>query len=367
MRCAGSGCRSGDVDWDEWGHPPPTRPCAVPEVTVAIVGKYVDLPDAYLLSDRRRCRGEDSPTMARGGPALGALRRGAVPQGAAARLLGRAPTVWLVPGGFGIRGIEGKIAALQYARLEQRPCFWACASACSAWSSRPPAISPGWLRQLHRVRPGDAAPGGGDDGRPDGRSRRRARHGRHDAPGLYPARLLPGSVAASAYGELDVSERHRHRYEVANAYRDGLSEAGFVFSGTSPDGRLVEVGELPRDTHPFYLGTQAHPEFPVAAHTGPPAVRRLHRGGGQARRVAAAGDGSGLTRGGRTRSAARRCARGARGPGLGASRGTRGPRPRPGTAQRRVRGPRSSTGTGWSYSLSAIAAQRRFGCHSRHR
>jgi len=76
-------------------------------------------------------------------------------------------------------------------------------------------------------------------------------------------------VAASAYGELDVSERHRHRYEVANAYRDGLSEAGFVFSGTSPDGRLVEVGELPRDTHPFYLGTQAHPEFrsrPTRAH-----------------------------------------------------------------------------------------------------
>ena len=87
--------------------------------------------------------------------------------------------------------------------------------------------------------------------------------------GMYPARLAPGSVAASAYGVPDITERHRHRYEVANAYRDALTEAGFVFSGTSPDGRLVEVGELPRETHPFYLGTQAHPEFrsrPTRAH-----------------------------------------------------------------------------------------------------
>jgi CTP synthase len=79
--------------------------------------------------------------------------------------------------------------------------------------------------------------------------------------GAYPARLQPGSIVATAYGQLDVSERHRHRYEVNNAYRGRLQEAGLVFSGTSPDGTLVEYVELPSGVHPFYAGTQAHPEF----------------------------------------------------------------------------------------------------------
>lgn len=87
--------------------------------------------------------------------------------------------------------------------------------------------------------------------------------------GLYPAKLTEGSVVATAYGQPYVDERHRHRYEVANAYRGQLEEAGLVFSGTSPDGRLVEFVELPAATHPFYVGTQAHPEFrsrPTRAH-----------------------------------------------------------------------------------------------------
>jgi CTP synthase (UTP-ammonia lyase) len=87
--------------------------------------------------------------------------------------------------------------------------------------------------------------------------------------GLYPAKLLAGSQAEKAYGEPYVDERHRHRYEVANAYRPQLETAGLVFSGTSPDGRLVEFVELPADVHPFYVGTQAHPEFrsrPTRAH-----------------------------------------------------------------------------------------------------
>jgi CTP synthase len=81
--------------------------------------------------------------------------------------------------------------------------------------------------------------------------------------------LLPGSQAEKAYGEPYVDERHRHRYEVSNAYRPQLEAAGLVFSGTSPDGRLVEFVELPADVHPFYVGTQAHPEFrsrPTRAH-----------------------------------------------------------------------------------------------------
>jgi CTP synthase len=79
--------------------------------------------------------------------------------------------------------------------------------------------------------------------------------------GSYPAALQHGSVVAAAYGSTDITERHRHRYEVANAYRDRLSEAGMVFSGTSPDGLLVEFAELSREAHPFFVGTQAHPEL----------------------------------------------------------------------------------------------------------
>jgi CTP synthase len=87
--------------------------------------------------------------------------------------------------------------------------------------------------------------------------------------GLYPAALKPGSVIAQAYGRTEVGERHRHRYEVNNAYRARLEQAGLVFSGTSPDDRLVEFVELPREVHPYYVSTQAHPEFlsrPNRAH-----------------------------------------------------------------------------------------------------
>ena len=79
--------------------------------------------------------------------------------------------------------------------------------------------------------------------------------------GLYPAALIPGSVVAEAYGAVKVEERHRHRYEVNNAYRKQLEQAALVFSGTSPDGELVEFVELPREVHPYYVATQAHPEL----------------------------------------------------------------------------------------------------------
>jgi CTP synthase len=79
--------------------------------------------------------------------------------------------------------------------------------------------------------------------------------------GSYPARLEQGSLVAQAYGSTDVTERHRHRYEVNNAYRDKLAKAGLRISGTSPDGRLVEFVEFDRERHPFYVGTQAHPEL----------------------------------------------------------------------------------------------------------
>ena len=87
--------------------------------------------------------------------------------------------------------------------------------------------------------------------------------------GLFEAKLTPGSVIAETYGQTTVQERHRHRYEVNNSYRDQIAAAGLVFSGTSPNGDLVEFVELPKDVHPYYVSTQAHPEFlsrPTKAH-----------------------------------------------------------------------------------------------------
>ena len=255
-----------DVDWTEWDtllrhvHSPSRT------VTVAIVGKYVDLPDAYLsVTEALRAGGfhHDARVEIRWVPS-----DDCTPPGAAARVLEGVDGV-LVPGGFGIRGIEGKLAALRYARENRVPALGLClglqcmvieaarnlAGLEEANSAEfdPQTPHPVIATMADQV---DVVAGERDMG---GTMRL----------GLYPTHLAPGSVAAEAYGETVVSERHRHRYEVANVYRDRLTQAGFVFSGLSPDGRLVEVGELPREVHPFYVGTQAHPEFrsrPTRAH-----------------------------------------------------------------------------------------------------
>jgi len=166
-----------------------------------------------------------------------------------------------VPGGFGVRGIEGKLGALTYAREHKIPTLGLClglqcmvieaarslagiADANSAEfdeASKNPVISTMASQQ-------DIVSGKGDMG---GTMRL----------GLYPAKLIPGSIVAEVYGSELVEERHRHRYEVNNDYRAKISATGLIFSGTSPDDHLVEFVELPRSTHPYYVGTQAHPEF----------------------------------------------------------------------------------------------------------
>jgi CTP synthase len=255
-----------DVDWTVWGdlldrvHHPRAR------VRIALVGKYVDLPDAYLsVSEALRAGGfahrahveiewvpSDSCTS---------------PQQAAAALAGVDGV--LIPGGFGIRGIEGKIGALRHARERGVPVLGLClglqcmvieaarnlagieqANSSEFEPDTPAPVIATMADQVDAVR-GDADLGG------------------TMRLGAYPARLAPGSVVARAYGRTDVSERHRHRYDVNNAYRDRLEAAGLRICGTSPDGRLVEFVELPEQSHPFYVGTQAHPELksrPTRAH-----------------------------------------------------------------------------------------------------
>jgi CTP synthase len=255
-----------DVDWTDWDRL--LRRVHQPEktVTVALVGKYVDLPDAYL-SVTEALRAGGFHNDARVDIRWVTSDDCATPEGAAKALDGVDGV--LVPGGFGVRGIEGKLGAIRHAREHAIPTLGLClglqcmvievardlAGLDGANSAEfDPATPHPVIATMADQR--DVVAGERDMG---GTMRL----------GLYPAKLAPGSITAEAYAEPYVSERHRHRYEVNNAYRKPLEEAGLVFSGTSPDGRLVEYAELPRDAHPFFVGTQAHPEFrsrPTRAH-----------------------------------------------------------------------------------------------------
>jgi CTP synthase len=247
-----------DVDWAVWGdlldrvHRPNRT------VTVALVGKYVDLPDAYLsVTEALRAGGfaHRARVEIRWVPSDDC----ATPAGAAAALSGVDGV--LIPGGFGVRGIEGKLGAIRHARERGIPALGLClglqcmvieaarhlagldgANSLEFDAQTPHPVISTMADQV------DVVAGERDMG---GTMRL----------GAYPEVLVPGSVVAAAYGGTEVSARHRHRYEVNNAYRDRLTDAGLVVSGTSPDGRLVEYVELPRETHPFFVGTQAHPEF----------------------------------------------------------------------------------------------------------
>jgi CTP synthase len=247
-----------DVDWTEWDdllrrvHHPSE------EVSVALVGKYVDLHDAYLsVAEALRAGGfahEAKVTLVWVPSDECQTREGA------ARHLADVDAV-CVPGGFGIRGIEGKVGALEYARTHQIPTLGLCLGLqCMVieYARHAAGIHGADSTEFH---PGCEEPVIAtmaeqkefvDDGGDLGGTMRL---------GLYPADLLEGSVVRDAYGEAEVEERHRHRYEVNNAYRDRLERAGLVFSGRSPDNSLVEFVELPREVHPYYVSTQAHPEL----------------------------------------------------------------------------------------------------------
>ncbi|OLR91770.1 CTP synthase [Actinokineospora bangkokensis] len=247
-----------DVDWTVWGdlldrvHKPSET------VRVALVGKYVDLPDAYL-SVTEALRAGGFAHRAKVEVTWVASDTCETPAGAAAALSGVDGV--LIPGGFGVRGIEGKIGAITHARVNRIPVLGLCLGLqCMVIET---------ARSLAGIADADSAEFDGTTANPvisTMADQQDVVAGERDMGGTmrlgaYPASLQPGSLVAQVYGEREVSERHRHRYEVNNAYRDRLSAAGVVFSGTSPDGRLVEFIELPTDVHPFFVATQAHPEL----------------------------------------------------------------------------------------------------------
>jgi CTP synthase len=260
------GLRFRDVDWTLWGDLLDRVRHPRQEITVALVGKYVDLPDAYLsVTEALRAAGFARRTK---------VHIKWVPadtcedEAGAAHQLSTVDGV-VIPGGFGVRGIEGKVGAARYAREHGIPTLGLClglqcmvietarhlAGIAGANSTEfdPDTPAPVIATMADQI---DIVAGNADLG---GSMRL----------GAYPAVLQPGSLIAEAYGAREVSERHRHRYEVNNAYREELAAVGVVFSGTSPDGRLVEFIELDRSQHPYFVATQAHPELksrPTRAH-----------------------------------------------------------------------------------------------------
>jgi len=252
------GVRFRDVRWQAWNDLLERVHHPRHEVTVALVGKYIDLPDAYLsVSEALRAGG--FANWAKVTIRWVASDTCATAEGAAEQLGGVDAVV--VPGGFGIRGVEGKLGALRHARENGIPTLGLCLglqcmvmevgrNVCGHPDAASTEFDPDTTTPIvsTMAEQEQIVAGEGDLG---GTMRL----------GSYPARLASGSLVAEAYGSLSVTERHRHRYEVNNAYRDELEFAGLHISGTSPDGSLVEFVELDRAAHPFFVGTQAHPEY----------------------------------------------------------------------------------------------------------
>ena len=255
----------GDVNWTDWSELLLAVHDPAHEVTIGLVGKYIDLPDAYLsVTEALRAGGFAHRTK---------VNIKWIPSDecedneGAARNLADVDGI-CVPGGFGIRGIEGKLGALRFARENKIPVLGLClglqcmviefarnvaglagASSTEFDPATPVPVIATMAEQVDIINSGDL--------------------GGTMRLGLYEAALGKGSLAAELYGAELVHERHRHRYEVNNTFRDQIGAAGLTFSGTSPDGTLVEFVELPRDVHPFYIATQAHPELksrPNKAH-----------------------------------------------------------------------------------------------------
>ena len=245
-----------DVDWKQWGDLLDRVRNPQREVTVGIVGKYIDLQDAYL-SVAEAIRHAAFAHRAKAN--IKWITSDDCENDAAGTL--RALDAVVVPGGFGGRGIEGKIAAITHARVNKLPLLGLCLGLqCTVLEAARNAGIEGTTST--EFDPETSAPVIATMAEQQAAVSGKADLGGTMRLGAYPATLLEGSVVAGAYGVVEVSERHRHRYEVNNAYREQItSGSGLVFSGTSPDGQLVEFVEYPKEVHPYLVATQAHPEY----------------------------------------------------------------------------------------------------------
>ncbi|BAR05387.1 CTP synthase [Parascardovia denticolens DSM 10105 = JCM 12538] len=247
-----------EVAWGDWADLTERVHHPKAEVTIAIVGKYIDLPDAYL-SVTEAIKAGGFGNWAKADVRWIAADTCETTEGAE-RYLSDVDGI-VIPGGFGIRGIEGKLGALRWARENKVPALGLCLGLQSMVIE--------YARDVMGITDANSSEFDPDCAHPVIATMEEQRQFVEDGGdmghtmrlGAYPAVLKEGSLAAKLYGSTNISERHRHRYEVNVAYKQQLEEAGLVISGTSPDGELTEFVELPQSAHPFYIGTQAHPEF----------------------------------------------------------------------------------------------------------
>ncbi|MBB2954906.1 CTP synthase [Bifidobacterium commune] len=246
-----------EVDWAEWDELLERVHHPKEEVSIAIVGKYIDLPDAYL-SVIEAVKAGGFGNYVKANVKLVTADECETEAGADAAL--RDMDGIVVPGGFGTRGVGGKIGALRYARVHKLPALGLCFGL--------QCIVIEYARNVLELEDAGSSEFETDCKNPVIATMEEQKDilangdmGHTMRLGSYPAVLTDGSLVADLYGTTNVTERHRHRYEVNVAYKDRLREGGLDISGQSPDGDLTEFVELPRDVHPFYVGTQAHPEF----------------------------------------------------------------------------------------------------------
>jgi CTP synthase len=242
-----------EADLDGWRRLVRQVENATTEVRIGLVGKYINLPDAYL---------SVVEALKHGGFSHGAKvvidwiasedAEGLLAEGRLHELDGI-----VVPGGFGVRGVEGKIASVTYAREHKVPFLGLCLGmqcAVIEFARNVCGLAGANSSEFDHATPHPVIDLMDDQ-------REVVDKGGTMRLGAYPAVLVPGSIVREAYGQEVVYERHRHRYEFNPRYRRRLEEAGLRASGASPDDRLVEFVELDRETHPFFVATQAHPEF----------------------------------------------------------------------------------------------------------
>lgn len=257
--------KAGEIDWARWSSVLSAVNEPKHEVTIALVGKYIELPDAYLsVTEALRAGGfahQAKVNIRWVASDLCESEEGAFSQLADVDGI-------CIPGGFGVRGIEGKLGALKFARENKIPTLGLCLGLqcmviefarnvlglqdASSTEFDPQAKHPVIATMAEQIDILAAGEMGGTM-----------------RLGSFEAKLTKGSIAAEVYGSNEVTERHRHRYEVNNSYREQLTAGGMVISGTSPDGSLVEFVELSKADHPYFVATQAHPEFksrPNRAH-----------------------------------------------------------------------------------------------------
>ena len=254
-----------EIDWSRWASVLTAVDEPKHEVTIALVGKYIELPDAYL-SVTEALRAGGFAHQAKVNIRWVASDLCESEEGASSQLADVDGIC--IPGGFGVRGIEGKLGALKFARENKIPTLGLCLGlqcmviefarnvlgleGASSTEFDPKAEHPVIATMAEQIDILAAGEMGGTM-----------------RLGSFEAKLSKGSIVAQVYGSNEVTERHRHRYEVNNSYRDQLTAGGMVTSGTSPDGSLVEFVELSKADHPYYVSTQAHPEFksrPNRAH-----------------------------------------------------------------------------------------------------